>query len=78
MPHSKPVRRNKLNKIRKRQGLPPLPVLTGPAPKSPRSAPITTIMVPLPMAIRQLLTKVRLATQLKDPSTVAKIGRAHV
>src|SRR3990172_3053766 len=77
MPHSKRPRRNKLNKIRKKQGLPPLPVLIPDhgierkEPKQPPGIGVTTIMVPLPAPARELLTRMRLAAQLNDPSIKA-------
>jgi hypothetical protein len=74
MPHSKRPRRNKLNKIRKRQGLPPLPAhiaVTDVDVRYMQPVGVTTIMVPLPTPVRELLTIARHAAQHKDPSIKA-------
>ena len=71
MPHSKRPRRNRVNKIRAKKGLPPLGELPDVIERSSMPLGVTTLMVPLPAPTRALLTQVRLAAQLKDPSTVA-------
>jgi hypothetical protein len=72
MPHSKRPRRNRVNKIRAKKGLPPLvdhsPFI---AESTPGTVGVTSMMIPLTTTTRQMLTKIRLEQQKRDPSTVA-------
>jgi hypothetical protein len=72
MPHSKRPRRNRVNKIRAKKGLPPLvdhsPFI---AESTPGTVGVTSMMIPLTTSTRQMLTKIRLEQQRRDPSTVA-------
>jgi hypothetical protein len=76
MPHSQRPRRNRVNKKRLRLGLPPLPKWedvpeTAVFSQKPTEGGVTSMMIPLTTAVRQILTKVRREQQRLDPSTVA-------
>lgn len=70
MPHSKRPRRNRVNKIRAKKGLPPLGELPDLIPRTVVPEGITALWIPLPTPVRTLLHEVRVEVQRRDPATV--------
>lgn len=70
MPHSDRPRRNRVNQLRERAGLPPLEVLEGGARTTVRHPPIVSMMIPLAEPVRVMLGACHLEAQRRHAETV--------